>query len=240
MIYTRTLLLKSMNIVPGCSNEKCVSYYSTLPPKYQIGARNPPKLYDIEKFEKLCGVQYKNGRKKSVNCIFLYDNNDIMIYDLNLTLTGNFCGIEGKDGIPNLTDATFVSLIHMAECLCEHQKVCSSNVIPTINDYSIVEIIENGTKFYDVLLTLPTRNMIHKYYDCMIMIIIIFKRNYVVGDIINDIIKSIIFMNMVESYCDNHCEEKKSTCVKFFSDDVEDKAFKCVVEKLVKKFVYLC
>ena len=209
---------------------KFVMYFCHSYPVYKNG---------IHKHRKLCDIDHKN-----INYIFIREGKIVIVYDaLLLTYITMFQNVKIIKGELYFDDIDHKNIIEICDERRNNKsmltnRTCNDDVV-NINDYKIVEIIYNNTKYYDVLVTLPTKKSLCEChnYDGIIYSIIMLKHHQIIGDIVNIIIKLIGLNNIAQTYCDKHVENKKAICIKFSPDHVEDTAFKHVFENVIQEFI---
>ena len=220
--------------------KKYVTYAYTSDPLYNNGMCKQYELCDINKIKQLCDLTC-DFDKKFINYIFVHNDLNIYVYHpLQLTHVTMFFNFKKEMGLLYFENKSITQLINIYDrklINAQMEKICSDDIT---NDYKIVEIIYNNTKYYDVLVMLPTKKSLCEChnYDGIIYSIIMLKHHQIIGDIVNIIIKLIGLINIAQTYCEKHDENKKAKCVKFSHDHIEDIAFKYVFEKVVYDFIY--
>ena len=238
----RILLLNSNPsvFVKVQSYKKYVTYAHSFDPKYNDGMCKQYELCDVDKIKQLCDMTC-DFDKKIINYIFVHNDLNIYVYHpLQLTYVTCFFNLKQEKGLLYFENKSIAQLTAICDrnlISTQMEKICFNNIT---NDYKIVEIIYDDTKYYDVLVMLPTKKSLCEChnYDGIIYSIIMLKHHKIIGDIVNIIIKLIGLNNIVQTYCDKHVENKKAICIKFSPDHVEDTAFKHVFKNVIQEFIY--
>ena len=176
-----------------------------------------------------------------VELIFICDGTHVEVYDpLHFTYIANMSVLNRSYFTLYENQVIKIHDKYQIVYCAPTEIICYGNVVTNINNYTIIELIFNNVHFYDVLILVPTTNSLHhcNNYDEIICGLIMLKHNQMVGDIISVIIKLVGFMNILQTYCDNHDKDKGTKCEKFSQDNIENVAFIHVFEQFVHNFIY--
>lgn len=232
------------NTIVNHEYERFVLYHIARTPQHHRGTCNTFELCNIDRIKELCGITHDLTKIKpfSNSFIFIFNGQHITIYDpSNLTPFAFYLYIDSKNARAKCE--MFTQIIERCNnyvCYMQTKGIRIDNVPVNMNNYKIIKIIQDGSRWFDVLITLPTRNTLRKCknYDGIICSIGMFKCNKILDDVMRIIIKLIVFMNIFQTYRNKYFDDKK-TKVEIFSQYYnDDVAFMCVIEDFVHDFIY--